>query len=245
MREWLYGRNPVMECLRAGRRDCYQLWIAGGAPPAGSIDTLTALAQERKLSIERPERKAFDRFGREHQGVALEVSGYPYVNLADGLALAESRRDAPFLLLLDTLQDPQNFGTLLRTAEAVGVHGVGLPLKQTVTVTPAVVSSSAGASEHLFIFQANLAGAIEELKKAGVWVIGLDRGSGSRAPEAKHLRGPLVLVVGGEGQGMRRLIRESCDLLIELPMVGRVASLNAATAGSIGLYLAFQARKTV
>jgi 23S rRNA (guanosine2251-2'-O)-methyltransferase len=141
------------------------------------------------------------------------------------------------------LQDPQNLGTLLRTAAAVGVHGVLLPLRHTVTVTPAVVHASSGASEHLLIAQANLAQSIEALKTAGVWVIGLE--SSPLGVEANRLRldGALALAVGSEAEGMRPLVRESCDGLLHLPMRGQVDSLNASVAGSIALYLAWQARQ--
>jgi 23S rRNA (guanosine2251-2'-O)-methyltransferase len=140
------------------------------------------------------------------------------------------------------LQDPQNLGTLLRTAEGAGVHGVLLPLRHTVTVTPAVVGASSGASEHLLIAQVNLAQAIAALKESGVWIVGLHGGQQAERVDRVRLDGPLALVVGSEGQGMRPLTRDSCDILMRLPMRGRVESFNAAVAGSIALYLAWQAR---
>jgi 23S rRNA (guanosine2251-2'-O)-methyltransferase len=172
----------------------------------------------------------------------VETSAYPYSNLPDVLDLAAGRGEPPLVLILDTLQDPQNLGTLLRTAEVTGVHGVLLPFRRTATVTPAVVHASSGASEHLLVVQANLAQSIASLKEAGVWVIGLESGAGALPPEQVRLDGPLALVVGSEAEGMRSLVRDSCDLLLRLPMRGRVASLNAAVAGSIALYLAWQAR---
>jgi 23S rRNA (guanosine2251-2'-O)-methyltransferase len=184
-----------------------------------------------------------DSLDAHHQGVALEVSGYPYADLADMLHLAEQRQEPPFLLILDTLQDPQNLGTLLRTAEAVGVHGVLLPLRHTVTVTPAVVHASSGASEHLLIAQANLAQSIEAFKAAGVWVIGLESSPQTAEAGGMRLDGSLALVVGSEAEGMRQLVKESCDGLLRLPMRGQVDSLNASVAGSIALYLAWQARQ--
>jgi 23S rRNA (guanosine2251-2'-O)-methyltransferase len=174
--------------------------------------------------------------------VAVEASPYIYSDLMEIVKIANRSGEAPFLLILDALQDPQNLGSLLRTAEVVGVHGVVLPLRQTATITPAVVNASAGASEHLRVAQANLAQTITALKEAGVWVIGLDAGPTARPPEKVRLDGPLALVVGSEGAGMRELVRKSCDLLLRLPMQGQVASLNAAVAGSIALYLARQAR---
>ena len=147
-------------------------------------------------------------------------------------------------MLLDVIQNPQNLGTLLRTAEAVGVHGVILPLRRSAEVTPAVVSASAGASEHMLVVQANLAQAMDELKEAGAWIIGLEGSEQAKPVEQVRLDGPLALVVGSEGEGMRDLVRKKCDDLISLPMRGRIELLNAAVAGSVVLYLALQARRT-
>ncbi len=187
-------------------------------------------------------RQQLDGLETNHQGVAVEASAYPYSSLGAMLDLARRRAEAPLLLILDALQDPQNLGTLLRTADAVGVHGVLLPLRRTAIVTPAVVHASSGASEHIQIAQSNLAQAIAELKEAGVWVAGLED-----APEARNiletdLSGALALVVGNEGEGMRQLVRKSCDFLVRLPMHGKIDSLNASVAGSIALYFTLKAR---
>ena len=152
----------------------------------------------------------------------MESSDYPYSGLVDILALATRRGEAPFILILDVLQDPQNLGTLLRTAEAVGIHGVLLPFRHTATVTPAVVNSSSGATEHLLIVQANLAQAIQQLKEENIWVIGLEAGLEAQPLNKVRLDGPLALVIGGEGSGMRTLVRQSCDGLMRLPMRGRL-----------------------
>lgn len=242
MKEWIYGRNAVYETLQARRRQPFRLWVAQGAQEKGRLAELLALCDQRKIPIERPPRQRLDSISDGSQGVALECSAYPYSGLPDILELAAQRSEPPFLLILDTLQDPQNLGTLLRTAEIVGVHGILLPLKQTATVTPAVVNASSGASEHLLIAQANLAQAIAQLKDAGLWVVGLEGQEGASTPDQLRLDGPLALVVGSEGAGMRPLVRQSCDLLLRLPMKGRVESMNAAVAGSIALYLAWQAR---
>lgn len=242
MKEWIYGRNAVYETLRAGRRQAFRLLLAEGAQEKGRLaETLQRCAQKR-IPVERAGRGRLEQIGEGSQGVALEASAYPYVDLLDILALAEQRGEPPFILILDALQDPQNLGTLLRTAEGVGVHGVLLPLRQTATVTPAVVNASSGASEHLLIAQANLAQAIEALKEANVWVVGLDGGPQSQPAGRVRLDGALALVVGSEGQGMRPLVRQSCDVLLRLPMRGQVESFNAAVAGSIALYLAWQGR---
>ncbi len=242
MKEWLYGRNPVYETLRAGRRHLFRLWLAQGVKEKGHLIEILQMSVERQVPIERVPRQRLDALIEGHQGIALECSGYVYSTMLDILELGKQRVEAPFLLILDTLQDPQNLGSLLRTAEIVGVHGVLLPLKHTATITPAVVNASSGASEHLLIAQANLAQAITKLKEAGIWVIGLDGGSTGQLPSDLYLDGPLALVVGNEGQGMRMLVRQSCDLRLRLPMRGKLSSLNAAVAGSVALYLAWQAR---
>lgn len=248
MREFIYSRNAVYETLRARRRQVFRLQVAQGAQEKGRLSQIVRLAEERKIPILRAPRAALDKIHPNHQGVVLEASSYPYVDLQDILDLAVRRGDSLFVLILDSLQDPQNLGVLLRTAEAVGVHGAILPLAHTAQVTPAVVNASSGASEHLPIAQANLHQAMRELKDAGAWIIGLEgqpapgKQGQAQALEQTRLDGPLGLVVGSEGEGMRPLVRQSCDFLMSLPMVGQVESLNAAVAGSIALYLAYLAR---
>jgi len=242
MREWISGRNPVFEALSAGRRHFFRLRIAQGVQETGRVQEIISLCHLRKLPVERVSRLQLDTLAPGNQGIALETSDYPYSNLPDVLELAAARGEPPLILILDTLQDPQNLGTLLRTAEVTGVHGVLLPFRRTATVTPAVVHASSGASEHLLVVQVNLAQAIASLKETGVWVIGLESGSEALPPEQVRLDGALALVVGSEADGMRSLVRASCDLLLHLPMRGNITSLNAALAGSIALYLAWQAR---
>jgi 23S rRNA (guanosine2251-2'-O)-methyltransferase len=242
LKEWIYGRNAVCETLRAGRRKAHRLKLAEGIQSSSQLDKAQALALQKKIPIEQSTRRELDSLAESHQGVVLQVDEYPYAHFPQLLDHAKDSSAPPFFLILDTLQDPQNLGTLLRTSEAVGVHGVVLPQRRTATVTPAVVNASSGASEHLFIAQHNLAQAIDELKKANVWVIGLDGGEDSQPVNQVRLDGALALVVGSEGEGMRRLVRESCDVLLRLPMQGKIESLNAAVAGSVALYLAWQAR---
>jgi 23S rRNA (guanosine2251-2'-O)-methyltransferase len=242
MKEWLFGRNAVYETLRARRRQLFQLRIAQGAEEKGRLAQIAQMAAERRLPVEHVTRTSLDGLGSGHQGVALEASSYPYSTLLDILAIAARREEPPFVLILDVLQDPQNLGTLLRTAEGIGVHGVLLPFRHTATVTPAVVNASSGASEHLLLAQVNLAQAIAHLKEENVWVIGLDASAEAQPLAKVRLDGPLALVVGSEGSGMRQLVRKSCDGLLRLPMRGNVESLNAAAAGSVALYFAWQAR---
>jgi 23S rRNA (guanosine2251-2'-O)-methyltransferase len=243
MSEWIVGRNPVYETLRAGRRRAFRLTLADGVRGNEKIDGIEKTCRDRRLPVERVRRDVLDGYGSNHQGIALEVGEYPYRSLDDIIGLATARGEPIFVLILDTLQDPQNLGTLLRTAEAVGVHGVIIPTNNAAKVTPAVVSASAGASEHLLVAQANLVAAMQTLKEQGAWLIGLDAGDDSQPAEMVNLGGAIGLVVGSEGQGMRRLVRATCDVQMRLPMVGRVASLNAAIAGSVALYRILQARR--
>jgi 23S rRNA (guanosine2251-2'-O)-methyltransferase len=236
MREWVYGRNAVLEVLQARRREVFKLLLATGLEEKGRVQEIIRLAAARKCALERVPKERLAKLGDNPQGVALEVSGYPYVDIADILARAQNRGEDLFVLALDMIQNPQNLGTLLRSAEAAGVHGVIIPQHRAAEVTPAVVNSSSGASEHMLIVPANLASALEELKQAGAWVVGLDGGAGSQPVEKIHLDGPIVIVVGNEGEGMRALVREKCDFLLGLPMRGNIESLNAAVAGSIALY---------
>ncbi|MDP2778157.1 MAG: RNA methyltransferase, partial [Anaerolineales bacterium] len=159
--------------------------------------------------------------------------------------IERAKGELPFVLMLDSLQDPQNFGTLIRTAEALGVHGVVIPTARTVDVTPAVVNASSGASEHMFIAKANLSQTIDALKDNDVWIVGLDQAGAEIEARAasRHLKGSLALVVGSEGEGLHDLVRKKCDILLKLPMKGKIESLNAAVAGSVALYLAYLSRQ--
>jgi 23S rRNA (guanosine2251-2'-O)-methyltransferase len=242
MKEFIYGRNPVLETLRARRRDVFRLQIADGVQDKGRLTEILDLSSKRKIPLERVARDRLDKLSDSHQGVALEASAYPYVALEDIIDNGKARGEPLFVLILDTLQNPQNLGTIIRTAEAVGVHGVLIPPHRAAEITPAVVSSSAGACEHTLVAQANLAQAIGEIKKAGAWVVGLDESSESKEPSDILLNGALAIVVGSEGEGIRPLVRQSCDFLLRLPMEGQIESLNAAVAGSITLYLAYIAR---
>ena len=243
MKEWITGRNPVYEVLRARRRQVFRLLVAQGAQEKGRLEEILQKCASARIPVERVNRPRLETLSPSHQGVALEAGDYPYADLADILELARERDEDPFLLILDTLQDPQNLGTLLRTAEAVGVHGILLPFRRTATITPAVVHASSGACEHLLIAQVNLAQAIASLQEENVWVVGLDSGPDAAEISTVRLEGPLALVVGNEGEGMRPLVRSSCDQRVRLPMRGQIESLNAAVAGSVALYLAWQARR--
>lgn len=242
MKEFIYGRNAVYETLRARRRQAFNLLLAEGAQEKGRLGEILEMARQRKIPVERVPRARLEKLKANHQGLALETGSYPYADLTELFELAEQRAEPLFVLLLDALNDPQNFGSLLRTAEAVGVHGVVIPLARTVEMTPAVVNASSGASEHLLVAQANLHQAIDELKRAGAWIVGLEGGPEAESAGTVRLDGPLGLVVGSEGEGMRPLVKKSCDVLMKLPMRGQIESLNAAVAGSVALYMAYMAR---
>jgi 23S rRNA (guanosine2251-2'-O)-methyltransferase len=244
MKEFIYSRNAVYETLRAKRRDIFEILIAEGAQEKGKINEIIASAIQRKIKVTRVPRGRLDKIHEHHQGVAADVGAFPYSNVVDILDGARQKSEPPFVLILDSLQDPQNFGTLLRTAEAVGVHGIVIPLARTVEVTPSVVNASSGASEHMLIAQANLAQAIDALKDAETWIVGLDQNGVKMEANSRHLRGALGLVVGSEGEGLRELTRKKCDIVLQLPMRGKIESLNAAVAGSVALYLAYLARNS-
>ncbi|RLT38924.1 MAG: 23S rRNA (guanosine(2251)-2'-O)-methyltransferase RlmB [Chloroflexi bacterium] len=245
MSELLAGRQAVREALRANRRRVYRLWLASDdMDKTGITGEIIALAEARNIPVKPVNGTLFETLAEQrinHQGVALETDGYPYADLE---TILRAKSNPPLFLILDHIQDPQNLGTLIRTAEAVGVDGLLLPDRRAAGVTPAVSNASAGAVEHLPVAQVtNLNRTIDQLKKRGVWVVGLDIGDDAISLDKADLTGPLALVVGGEGSGISRLTREKCDFIVQLPTVGQVESLNASVAGSIVLYQAFVGRR--
>jgi 23S rRNA (guanosine2251-2'-O)-methyltransferase len=241
MKENIYSRNAVYEVLRARRRQVFSIEIADSAQEKGRLAEIVKLASQQKIKVNRVPRGRLDKIHQNHQGVVAEVDKYPYSDVVE--ILERAKDEQPFVLLLDALQDPQNFGTLIRTAEAVGVHGIVIPLARSVDVTPAVVNASSGASEHMLIAQANLSQTMDALKVNDVWVVGLDQAGAEVEAGSRHLKGALGLVVGSEGEGLHELTRKKCDIVLKLPMKGRIESLNAAVAGSVALYLAYLNRK--
>lgn len=231
--ELVYGRNAVRESLRAGRRKAHRLLVAEGVRDDQRVNEIIALAQEQEVLVERVPRPMLDDLARggNHQGMALDTEEFPYADLEDVIE-AEGT-----VLVLDHLNDPQNFGTLMRAADAAGVAGIVLPADRSVSVTPAVVNASAGAIEHLLVAQTpNLARALDKLEATGRWIVGLDEGDDAQGLFAADIPMPVALVVGAEGSGLSPVVRKRCQMIVEIPMLGRVESLNAATAGSIVLY---------
>ncbi len=238
--EIVFGRQPVIEMLRAGRRSVKRLLMADNVRrSAAMIVRLEKMAEKAAINIEPMYLRDMDCLchNGNHQGVAAEVSEYPY---ADWHALREEARGRtrPSLFLLaDHVQDPQNLGSMLRSADVAGVDGVVIPQHRAVAVTPAVVRASAGAAEYMQVaLVSNLGNVVRDLKEDGVRVAGLEGGGGATLYYAADLSGSLALVVGGEDEGLSRLIHDLCDVLIRIPMYGRVGSLNAGVAAAIALF---------
>ena len=256
--ELLYGRRAVLEALNAGRRRIYRVYLGNRVQPAGIIQEIVEAAASKGCPVGEAPREKFGLLAEaNHQGVLADAAPYPYRDLDEILAGdSQGRTGHPqadgqpgdisaLFLILDHLQDVQNVGTLLRTAEAMAVRAVLLPERRAAGITPAVVNASAGAVEHLDIaLVGNLVRAIERLKASGVWVVGLDTGTDAVPLARADRSGPVALVVGAEGAGLSRLVREHCDWVLGIPMYGKVASLNAAVAGSIALVAARQNRMT-
>ena len=236
--EWIYGRRPVLEVLKAGRRHLYEAALPAEGRDAPEVAEARGALLSRGVPVKAMDREALDALceGGNHQGVAVRVGGFPYISLEQVLHDVKERPDA-VVLFLDHIEDPQNVGSLLRTADAAGVTGVVLPEDRAAGVTPGVVRASAGASEHMRVARVvNLVRAIKDVQGAGAWVTGLDFGADARPHTAVDFKGRVGLVVGSEGKGISRLVRESCDFVACLPMRGRVESLNAGVAGGIALY---------
>jgi len=231
--EWLYGRNAVNEAIRAGRRQFRHVLVLESAGEDPRLEAIGHCARSLGIPLERVDREAIDRVVPvvNHQGVAALATPYPYAEIGALDAVDHS------MLALDHLVDPQNVGTLLRAAEALGVKTILIPKDRAAGITPAVVNSSAGAVEHLTIVRTvNLAHELERLKKRGMWIVGIENHERSAILGSMQIPIPCVLVIGSEGQGMGPNLAKRCDVLFKIEMCGAVNSLNAATAGSIALY---------
>ncbi len=242
--ERIYGRHPVLEALRSGA-EVRRVLLADGQKRGSIIEEIVQAAEERAVRVEWVSRPSLERMVESdatHQGVVAELAPFRYASVESILARAESREEAPFLLLLDGIQDVHNFGALLRTAESAGMHGAIIPTHRAAGVTPTVYKSSAGAVHYLPIAQVtNLTQTIKQLQARGLWFVGLDM-EGEQLYHEANLGGPLGVVVGAEGRGLGRLVAESCDFLVRLPMHGNVDSLNASVAGAILIYEALRQR---
>jgi len=231
----LEGRNPVLEALRSGK-SMDKIMISKDAHGA-SIGEIMRKAHESGVVVKQVERAYLDKISEEgkHQGIIAFTVPYAYKDIDDILRIAENRNERPFLLILDCITDPHNFGAILRTAECAGVHGVVIPKRRAVGITSSVVKASAGALEYITIAKVtNIPAAIDELKEKGLWVIGADP-SGT-VYTSQDFSVPLALVIGGEDKGMSRLIREKCDFVTGIPLKGKIDSLNASVAAALFLY---------
>ncbi|MCR5414433.1 MAG: 23S rRNA (guanosine(2251)-2'-O)-methyltransferase RlmB [Kiritimatiellae bacterium] len=244
--EWIYGRNPVEEALAAGRRTASEIILPPQFPDEDDqIQRIRDEAKSRRLVIRTMDRDQLDRLvkGAHHQGVALKTTGYPYAGFEEILSAVEDDENA-IVVVLDHLEDPQNVGSILRTACAVGVAGVVIPEDRACGITPAAVRASAGGAEHLKVAHVvNLVRAMEKLKEAGIWFTGLDWGGDAKPYTEIDFKGRSGLVVGAEGAGISRLVRENCDFIAELPMPGGFESLNAGVASAVALYEILRQRK--
>ena len=239
--EYIMGRNPVLEALRS-EREINKIWIAEGSQK-GSMQQVIGIAKERKIFVQIVPKKKIDQMVEGiHQGVVAQVAAYKYAELDDLFAIAEERNEAPFFMILDEIEDPHNLGSIMRTADAVGAHGIIIPKRRAVGLTATVAKASTGAIEYIPVVRVtNMARTIEELKERGVWIVGTDaKGS----DDYRNIDGkmPIGLVIGSEGKGMGRLIKEKCDFLIRLPMAGKVTSLNASVAASLLMYEVYRKR---
>lgn len=235
----LEGRNSVLEAIKSGR-PINKILISKG-DREGSINKIIGLANEKGIIIQEVDRKKLDSVSltRSHQGVIAYVSAKEYVELEDILDNAKARNEDPFIVILDEITDIHNLGAIIRTADAFGVHGVVIPNRRSASLNSVVSKISAGALEYVPVARVNnLTSAIEYFKSCGIWVVGADINSKLIAQKS-NLTGPLALVIGNEEKGIRRLIKEKCDFLVKIPMVGKISSLNASVAGAIMIYEAF------
>jgi 23S rRNA (guanosine2251-2'-O)-methyltransferase len=234
----VFGVNPVLEALRARPDEVETLLVAEGQLARGTAAELFSLARDAGVKVQRVPRERLSALsdGGVHQGVVAEVRSFAYAEPQDLLEIARASGQPPLFVALDGIQDPQNLGAIIRSAHALGAHGVIIPKDRAASVTGAVARSSAGAIEHCPVARVtNLSRALEDLKKQGFWAAAADP-AGSQDLYDARLEGPLVLVIGAEGPGVRKGVLEHCDFRLRIPMVGQVASLNASVSAAILLY---------
>lgn len=241
MMDLIIGKNPVLEALKSGR-EMNKIWIAEGSQH-GQMQPIIQLAKEMGITVQYVPKKKMDQLSEgNHQGVIAQVAAYRYYDIDDLFKKAEEREEAPFFIILDELEDPHNLGSIMRTADAVGAHGIIIPKRRSVGLTATVAKASTGAIEYVPVARVtNLARTVDELKERGVWIFGTDA-KGNQ--DYRQLDGviPLALVIGSEGKGISRLLRDKCDVLIRLPMIGHVTSLNASVAASLLMYEVYRKR---
>lgn len=234
--QYVVGRNPVIEILKT-EREIEKIYTLKG-DLQGSINKIIGIAKDRNIIIQQVDKNKLDALseGTAHQGVAALVTSYNYATIDDILEKAKTRNEPPFIIILDELEDPHNLGAIIRTAECGGAHGVIIPKRRSASVNQTVYKTSAGAVEHMLIAKVtNISNTIEYLKEKGLWVYGADM-DGTDYHFNTKLEGSIALVIGNEGKGLSRLVKEKCDVLVKIPMLGQISSLNASTAASILIY---------
>ena len=238
--EMIAGKNPVLEALRAGR-EINKLWIADGVKKTG-VEELLDLARERGVLVNFVPKEKINKLAENHQGIVASVAAYDYAEIDDLFAAAKAKNEDPFFLILDELEDPHNLGSIMRTADAIGVHGIIIPKRRAVGLTAVVAKASTGAIEHVPVVRVtNLAQTVDELKERGVWIAGTDA-KGSADYRKMDATLPLAIIIGSEGKGMARLLKDKCDFLYHLPMIGHVTSLNASVAAALLMYEVYRKR---
>ena len=236
------GRNSVLELLESGK-DVNKIFVTRGEKH-GSINKILGIAKERKIIVVEKDKKQMDEMAQEenYQGVIAIVPPFEYVEISDILEVAKERNEDPFVIVLDGIEDPHNLGSIIRTAETAGVHGVIIPKRRAVSVNSTVNKASAGAVEHMKIARVtNISDAIEELKKAGLWVCGTAVDT-NKYYYNQDLTGALAIVIGNEGKGIGEKVKKNCDFLVKIPMKGKVQSLNASVSTGIVVYEAVKQR---
>ena len=237
------GKHPVLEALRSGR-EINKIWIAEGAQKSVTSSILGE-AKKNGIIIQIVDKRKLDQLvpGVTHQGVVAQAAAVDYIELEDLLAIPAQKGEVPLFIILDEIEDPHNLGSIIRTAECTGVHGVIIPKRRSAGLTATVLKISAGAAEHIPVARVtNLAQTIEVMKEAGVWIAGADVGAAADV-YANKFDMPLALVIGNESSGLGRLIKEKCDFLVKLPMAGRLNSLNASVAAGVLMYEVLRQRR--
>ena len=235
MSDKISGRNPVIEALRANR-PINKIFLARGT--TGSVKEIQALAKENNIIIQEVDSEKINSLAenRNHQGVVALLAARDYIEFEQLIALSKTKGESPLLILLDELEDPHNLGAIIRTVDAVGAHGVIIPKRRSVGLTEAVAKTSAGAVEYVPVARvSNLVQAMEYLKEQGFWIAGADATADQTYWQA-DLKGPMAIVIGSEGKGIGRLVRENCDFLVKIPLLGNISSLNASVSAALILY---------
>jgi len=238
----IIGRQPVLEALKS-RQPIERILILHGTT-GGHIDQAKQLARKLAIPVKDTDKERFAELAGDTltQGIIAIIDSYHYAEIEEILAIAQQKNEPPFILILDEIEDPHNLGALIRSAECAGIHGIIIPLHNAASVNSTVAKTSAGATAHLPIARVtNIAQVLDELKKAGVWIVGTEMESDKLYHEHDY-HGSLAIVIGNEGKGIRRLVKEKCDFLVKIPMHGKIESLNASVAGALVMFEAAKSR---